>query len=83
MATRYVAEWIEDWEPETAPCDKTVTRQCASLSSAKTLAIRMARKFNVFPWATVTEFTLQERDRYWKPTNRWVSDLESWDDGEV
>lgn len=78
MQTRFIAEWIEEWEPETAPCDKTKTAAFVSLAAAKHAAMQNANDARVFPWCEVKEQVYTE-GRGWQTVSRWVGDYDEWE----
>jgi hypothetical protein len=78
---RYVAEWVQSWNPETQdyPCDNTQTKEFAKLDEAKQHALSRATECEVFPWACVTEMMWDRKYTCWRRSRRWVSDLADWE----
>ncbi|MCX5738735.1 MAG: hypothetical protein NTZ61_09605 [Proteobacteria bacterium] len=72
---RYVAEWVEECEPETAPTDKTQQSTHDTLQAAQIAATSNAQRFAVIPWCYVRAQRLDQQ-RGWVTVGRWVGDYD-------
>lgn len=72
---RFLAEWVAQWEPETAPTDKTEQSEHPTFESAAAAARSNAKRCAVIPWCYVRE-QRKHRDGYWQTVARWVGDYD-------